>query len=505
MIETPTNLLQLVDDRRQDANRTLDPRRKSAQGQFMTPRAVAQFMAALFAPPTVGAVRLLDAGAGVGSLTAAVAAELCARPAPVADIAVTAYETDSLLAGYLQHTFADCRRACGQAGVAFTAQLLQEDFIEAGAGQLFMGMALPEQFTHAILNPPYKKIANDSAHRRALRSIGVETVNLYTGFLAIAIKLLEPGGELVAIVPRSFCNGVYFRPFRELLLGEMALRHIHVFESRAHAFKDDQVLQENIILSAVKGRPQGQVTLSQSLDADFAQISRRVVDFARIVGPADPERFIHITVSEDDQCAVERMRALPCTLDDLGIAASTGPVVDFRLAAYLRDDPQPDMVPLIYPIHCRDHFVQWPLPDCRKPNALTSDPPVQKWLYPNGHYTLVRRFSSKEERRRVVAVVHDPHRVPGEKIGFENHLNIFHCNRQGLTPALARGLAVYLNSTLVDVCFRQFNGHTQVNVKDLYTLRYPDLATLESWGRRIDDDAFPAQDDIDDWLAKELP
>jgi adenine-specific DNA-methyltransferase len=149
--------------------------------------------------------------------------------------------------------------------------------------------------------------------------------------------------------------------------------------------------------------------------------------------------------------------------------------------------------------------VQWPLQDCRKPNAITNDRPVQKWLYPNGHYTVVRRFSSKEERRRVVAAIHDPRRVPGEKIGFENHLNVFHRNRQGLTPELARGLAVYLNSTLYDVCFRQFNGHTQVNVKDLYNLRYPDLATLEKLGRHVDDDAFPAQDDIDAWIEKELP
>ena len=91
--------------------------------------------------------------------------------------------------------------------------------------------------------------------------------------------------------------------------------------------------------------------------------------------------------------------------------------------------------------------------------------------------------------------------MPGTNIGFENHLNVFHCNHQGLSPELARGLAVYLNSTLYDVCFRQFNGHTQVNVKDLYTLRYPDLATLETLGKRVVDDAFPMQDEIDGWMA----
>lgn len=467
----------------------------------MTPGPVAQFMASLFARQNVDEVRLLDAGAGVGSLTAAFVKEFRNRPTQVKRIDVTAYETDRVLVGYLHSTLADCEQVCCQAGIDFTSRLVQEDFIAVGAEQVFMGMAPPQQFTHAILNPPYKKIHSDSAHRRLLRSIGIETVNLYTGFLAVAIKLLEPGGELVAIVPRSFCNGPYYRPFRELLLREMALKHLHVFESRTHAFKDDEVLQENIILHAIKGQPQGQVALSLSSEADFADLSCRTVDFAQIVRPGDPQRFIHITVDAQDQHCIQRMTALPCTLEDLGIDASTGPVVDFRLAEFLRADPLPGTLPLIYPIHCRNHFVAWPLLGSRKPNAIIDEGPVQKWLYPNGHYTLVRRFSAKEERRRVVATIHDPRRVPGTNIGFENHLNVFHCNHQGLSPELARGLAVYLNSTLYDVCFRQFNGHTQVNVKDLYTLRYPDLATLETLGKRVVDDAFPMQDEIDGWMA----
>jgi len=89
-----------------------------------------------------------------------------------------------------------------------------------------------------------------------LRRLGIETGNLYSGFLAAALALLAPGGELVAITPRSFCNGPYFRPFREALLRSAQLRRLHIFESREQAFSDDEVLQENIILYAVKtGRP----------------------------------------------------------------------------------------------------------------------------------------------------------------------------------------------------------------------------------------------------------
>ena len=69
----------------------------------------------------------------------------------------------------------------------------------------------------------------------------------------LAAQMLQHGGEMVVIVPRSFCNGPYFKPFREQFFGMMALRHIHIFEKRNSAFKSDDVSQENIILHAVKG------------------------------------------------------------------------------------------------------------------------------------------------------------------------------------------------------------------------------------------------------------
>ena len=500
------SLSQVVDARRIRANRRLDPKNKIAQGQFMTPRPVAQFMSSLFQSWDRDEVRLLDAGAGIGSLTAAFVEEFCNGKHSVRHIAATGYEIDPLLVEELRATFDDCAQICRNQEIAFEPKIIQRDFIEEFANPLFMQVEMSRLFTHAILNPPYKKIHSASSHRLFLRSLGIEASNLYTGFLAIAINLLEPGGELVAITPRSFCNGPYFKPFRRLLLDQMTIRHIHIFESRTHAFKEDEVLQENIILYAVKGRQRESVTISLSEDTDFTHSRSRVVAFSEIVKPDDRDLFIHITANVNEQQLVERMNALPCKLEDLSIDVSTGPVVDFRLKNYLRATPEMSTVPLIYPAHCKDNFVVWPVPNCRKPNAIVDAEPVQKWLYPNGYYILVRRFSSKEERRRIVATIHDPNDVPGQKIGFENHLNIFHQGRHGLTPEVAKGLALYLNSTFCDTCFRQFNGHTQVNVKDLYNLRYPDLATLEMLGKRVNNQVFPTQDEIDEliytWMDK---
>lgn len=46
-------------------------KRKSELGQLMTPSSVARFMVSLFITPTAAECRLLDASAGLGSLTSA--------------------------------------------------------------------------------------------------------------------------------------------------------------------------------------------------------------------------------------------------------------------------------------------------------------------------------------------------------------------------------------------------------------------------------------------------
>jgi len=93
-----------------------------------------------------------------------------------------------------------------------------------------------------------------------------------------------------------------------------------------------------------------------------------------------------------------------------------------------------------------------------------------------------KRFSAKEERRRIVAALFDPRRVPSALVGFENHLNYYHRDGGGLPEALARGLAVFLNSTVVDQYFRRFSGHTQVNAADLRRLPYPSEEQLRRLG-----------------------
>jgi adenine-specific DNA-methyltransferase len=481
------DLVDMVEFRRLEVTRRLDADRRSELGQFLTPPNVAQFMASMF-QPFGDRVRVLDAGAGVGSLLAAFCAEAYGRPRRPRAIEAVAYEVDPTMRPYLAQTLEACAAAGRVPGVEVSTELVASDFIAAAVEDLEPGLfrqgSRRRGFTHAILNPPYKKLNSDSAARLALRRVGVETSNVYTAFLALAVLMLEPGGELVAITPRSFCNGPYFRPFRELFLSTMNLSRIHVFESRTAAFADDEVLQENLIIHAVKGEPQGAVVVSSSSGPDDDMIATRTVDFDQIVRPGDAERFIHVVPDELGQHVADRFHSLTSGLADLRVSVSTGRVVDFRAREFLRRDPGPKTEPLIYPTHFENGVVRWPK-QSKKPNALAIAAETEPLWMPSGIYVLVKRFSSKEERRRVVAAIFDPKLVPSERIGFENHLNVFHDDGRGLTRDLARGLAAFLNSTLVDAYFRQFNGHTQVNATDLRSFKYPPRERLEALGRAV--------------------
>jgi isopenicillin N synthase-like dioxygenase len=122
----------------------------------------------------------------------------------------------------------------------------------------------------------------------------------------------------------------------------------------------------------------------------------------------------------------------------------------------------------------------------KRGNAIELNADTKKWLYPNGFYTVTRRFSAKEERRRIVASVVTPGSFPDARmLGFENHLNVFHESKHGLPRDLAHGLAAFLNTTAVDDHFRRFNGHTQVNATDLRLMKYPSREALISLGQWV--------------------
>ncbi len=490
-------MLSTVEQSRLTISGATDSKRKSMLGQYFTPASIARFMASLFPVQSFESnCRLLDAGAGIGSLSAAFTERWQLKTSKPRSLDIHAFEIDNFLLPYLERNLSLYAKSDQ---IRYSAFL--EDFIllasDAVSGDLF-GHNI-SSYTHAILNPPYKKIRTNSKHRLALRKAGIETVNLYSAFVALSIKLLKPKGIMVAIIPRSFCNGLYYKSFRNLILNESSIKHIHLFDSRKKAFKDDEVLQENIIIVLEKDSVQADIVLSSSTDASFIDLKKKSYSAEDIVIPGDKQKFIHIPAISGNGVP-ELYKEMKYTLDQIGLQVSTGPVVDFRLRQYLKDVPEENTVPLLYPGHFKEYF-RWPNHKLKKPNAIIENDNTKKWLFPNGYYCVVRRFSSKEEKRRVVASMTKPDYFPNvAHLGFENHLNVFHWSKQGLPKSLVKGLVVYLNSSLFDTAFRQFNGHTQVNATDLRNMRYPSRENLISLGNRISEPSKLSQKEIDAYV-----
>lgn len=494
-----------LDDVRRAVNNRRRRTERSKIGQFLTPGSIAGFMASLFEPNSMDHIRILDAGAGTGVLFSAFVDNLVAEERRPLSIQVVAYENDRGILPELAQTMARCETTCEKVGIAFHGEVHREDFVNAAIAQTEEGLFTKpgERFTHAILNPPYKKINGESATHKRLAAAGMEVSNLYAAFVWLATHMLAPGGELAAITPRSFCNGPYFRRFRFAILAMLSLRRIHLFESRNKAFGDDDVLQENIIYHAVReeGKPE-QIIVSSSEGLDFERATIRSIPYSQVIRPKDRDAFIHLVLHPADDRIVDRMKRFNATLSDLGLEVSTGRVVDFRVREHLHQQPEEGTAPLVYACHFKDGFVNWPLPSGKKANAIAISELTRKLLVATSYYVLTKRFSSKEERRRIVAAVYDPHRIVSPLVGFENHLNYFHAGRKEMPEQVAKGLALYLNSSLFDSYFRLFSGHTQVNATDLRKMTYPSYEKLMRLGLQIQD-RMPDQLTIDTIFEKE--
>lgn len=451
--------------------------REEKLGQFFTPVAVAKLLAALPHVPERDEISILDPGAGTGTLSTALIDRLLFER-PSLRIRLVAVEVDETLLPALRATLADCESR----GVETT--LITDDFVA-------WALSTPERFDLVIQNPPYNKLRSGSTTDHVLKGVGIRVPNIYAGFVALGIRLLRDDGQQVSITPRSWMNGTYYAPFRHDFLGRAGIDAIHIFESRSTVFGDSGVLQETVIVSATKGHKPERVRILISGDQrDEAQ--ERAVPYTD-VATAD---FIHIPATQHDADAVKWMARFTDTFDSLGLSVSTGKVVDFRSRELLFHEWEQDAVPMIYPANFHDGNIEHPRESVHKPQWFRVSPELaHKYLVPGGTYTLIKRFSAKEEKRRVVSAVWSG----AGPVAFDNKTNYIHDHGRGLDPVLARGLCMWFNSTRLDDYFRVFSGHTQVNAGDLRQMRLPSFDQLIALG----ESALPPDEAVEKVIARE--
>jgi len=473
----------------------LEEQRK-AQGQYLTPPTVAHYMAEQLGVLKAGG-SVLDPAVGAGTLLCAVVDRLIAEGQST-EIWLDGFELDAALA---ETAITILKQAADQAlqyGIHVHTCIFQGDFVLAGLDMLQPSLfndAPTEQvrrdYDHVIANPPYFKVRSGDKRVERGRALVPGHTNIYTLFMSLCSRLLAPGGIACFIVPRSFCSGAYFAALRRDFLTETKLHHIHLFESREDTFNEDDVLQENVVLTfshALTTSPVETILLSASQGvSDLTASARRPVAIRYIVRDQGKAIFFRLPVKAQDELGLDIVDGWLGTLHQYGLEVSTGPVVPFRAHPFLLEADEPDAVPLLWMQHVRSGEIAWPLVNGNrpKPQWLRVCDDSQSLLVPTANYVLLRRFSTKEEARRLVAAPLLAKIFSTPTLGLENHLNYIHRPGSVLTLEETLGLSALYSTALLDRYFRISNGNTQVNATELRALPLPPLIAIQRIGEAI--------------------
>jgi len=452
-------------------------------GQFFTSSITAEYMASLLKKVTHNSVRILDPGAGNGILTAATA--LQALETGSTEVHAVLYELDTEAVPYIQQALSFVCKTFSEKNSSFTYEVRNEDFVLSRPDQ---DLEI-EAFDLAVINPPYFKYgAKTSPYAKAVADIYKGDPNIYASFMAIVLATLTPGGQMVSITPRSFTNGLYFKWFRKFLLRESAIDLIHIFRDRNKVFKNKEsdVLQENIICRFVKGEVANEVVVRTSDgNEEIYDAEEQRYPFSLIVDPENDEDIIRIPESSHDARILKQAEVLPTTFTDAGYQISTGRVVEHRTRSFITsENGQANTVPLYRPHNITPLKTKWD-GSHKKDVSFALNDKYDKHTIPDGVYVLLKRFSSKDEKRRLVSSVHIPNNH-NKVIGFGNKTNYIRlgCHDEKLTDVEAFGLGAVFNSTFMDRYFRCISGNTQVNSTEIRVMRFPSREQIIEIGQQ---------------------
>jgi len=468
---------------------------RKSLGQFFTGLVVSDYMASLIERPAEETVRLLDAGAGTGILTASAALH-CLKMGYNSVHAVL-YELDEKALPALEQTLHIIRKIFQSRQASFTCEVYCEDFILARPDK----NTSVQSFDVAVINPPYFKYsAKSSPYAKATADLYHGDPNIYASFMAVVMACLKRDGQMITITPRSFTNGLYFKGFRSYLLAASSLESVHIFKHRDKVFKNttSAVLQENIICRFKKGGRTKNVTVrSSNCDADIQQRTKEVYPAALIIDSSNDQEMIRIPESACEAEILQQAEMLETTFQDAGYFISTGRIVEHRTREYITNNTGTEnSVPLYRPHNITPLLATW-TGEHKKDVSFMLIEGHDKHTLKNGTYVLLKRFSSKDEKRRLVAAVHLAEMHGCQLIGFGNKTNYIGLKSGFLSSVEASGLAAVFNSSFMDRYFRSISGNTQVNATEIRVMKFPSWNQVKKIGEQIQKMNSPHPSELD--------
>jgi adenine-specific DNA-methyltransferase len=472
---------------------------RKQQGQFFTPISVARFMASLVSGKSENP-SILDPGAGCGILSCAICEALLLVKTKPQTIHLDLFETDEKIYPLLEKVASHLADYLHIRGINLSCKIIREDYVLQHADvlqsepQLFSLADSKGKYDICISNPPYFKLAKSDPRSMAASTIVHGQPNIYFLFMAIAASMLKSNGEFIFITPRSFASGSYFQKFRRYFFDLIRPQAIHIFESRKEAFKKDKILQENIILKGIhsdqwhkkNGNKSNSVSISVSHGyEDLDRSTSRAFLLEKLLDMKTRSSMLRIPQCREEEDVLDRISSWKGSFDQYGLKISTGPVVAFRAKSHLAAEKNGKLyAPLLWLHHVKPLQVEWPIIKLRKPQYIEISDASEKLLIRDQNCVLVRRFSAKEENRRLVAAPLCKNDIRSDYIGLENHLNYIYKKDGSLTKEEVWGLAAILNCQIIDTYYRIFNGSTQVGASEIGEIPLPPWETIRKIGAK---------------------
>jgi len=451
-------------------------------GQFFTSEATAKFMAGLYKPfwKNLTCISVLDTGAGSGILSAAILERL--HESKLKEVYLTCYENDVKIIPLLMKNLSYLKR---NVSFQLNFEIKTENYITSQTsdfnGDLF-SKGIAKKYDIVIGNPPYMKVSSNSAEAKSMPSVCYGAPNMYFLFAAMALFNLRDNKEMVYIIPRSWTSGAYFDHFRKYFLENGKLEHVHLFVSRDKVFEKEKVLQETIIIKVIKTKkvPETIKITSSNGNNDFDKIHSLTVPYNVVVSKIN--NYVFLMTTEEEASLLSKIGSWNKTLLDVGLRMKTGLTVDFREWKYLKDKEEKNTVPMFFAQHIKNGKIVFP---CGKHGEyLLAE--KKSLLQLNSNYLFVKRFTSKEEKRRLQCGIYLSKKFSSYKfISTQNKINFIDNNEHNLSKTIVYGLYVLFNSTAYDMYYRILNGSTQVNATEINCMPVPQLTIIEEMGAKL--------------------
>lgn len=473
---------------------------KKKNGQFFTPLPIAQFMAS-YSDLTKQTIKILDPGCGTSILSCALVEHLVATSNNIEFIELIVYETDYNLIPFSHKALGYLKKWVLNKEVHLNYVLHKSDFVLSNASvlrennqqSLFDEIKDAEtNFDIIISNPPYFKLSKNDKRAIVSQKLISGHPNIYSIFMGIAARLLSENGELIFITPRSYASGSYFKAFREMFFNTVQVNKIHLFISRKDTFNRDSVLQETVILKATKEKinPKKKIVVSSSAGiSDIFEPAIKHFRFSELIDLNSKEKILHLPTSDKDEFILKLVSNWKNVLADFNIKISTGPVVSFRALDFIQEDnfdnEAASFAPLFWLHNVKKMIMEWPKQLKGKGQFIKIESDSMPLLILNKNYVFLRRFSTKDDKSRLIAAPYFCNYIKSDYIGVENKVNYIYRKNGHLDRNEIVGLCALLNSKMLNIYFQTFNGNVNVSATELREMRFPSLDIIKEIGNKI--------------------